>query len=1177
MTRPTATRDVVRLSLVGPDDVRRWSSGEVTQARAHHPKSGRPVPGGLFCEEIFGPLVEWRCRCGQLAGPSHRHERCGRCGKPVLQRRGRRQRMGHVELAAPVAHIWFVRARPAPLAVLLGLEPGEVEKVVYGESSLVVASRSESLPVGRVLGPRELDRAAERFGPAFTVETGAAALEKALAALDLEALARKLREELAAPKPARAAVAERLRLVESMRRSGVSPAWMILRVLPVVGPALRPVVRLGSGRQASSELNDLYRRVIRCNNGLRESLKEDAPLAILREQRLALQHAADALLDNRRGRLRIEGPRRRPVKSLSEALSGKQGRFRGHLLGKRVDYSGRSVIVVGPELKLHQCGLPLAMALDLFEPLLLGQLIREGRASTLRRGRQLLDSLANPGAVADCARLIVAELGRGRELEQAGKADTGEARTRGGVLLAELPTTQEIAEVRDCLEKDGAAAAEARARCLLDERQARLRALVERVVAGHPVLLNRAPTLHRMGVQAFEPVLVEGNAIRLHPLACKAFNADFDGDQMAVHLPLSEEAIAEAFALMTPAGNLYNPASGQLIVAPSQDIVLGCYYLTVNVEGPTVTDHGSGMTFASRDEVLLAYDSGKVGTHARIRVRHDGGRVLQERDDQEEMEDLPRGKLLATSVGRVVFNAQLPAGLPFYNLTLDSRRLALIFRHCRQRLGRRGAVEAIDRIKEVGFAFATRSGLSFATDDVPALAEKPALLDAARRRAEALRRAVEEGSLDARELAPTLREVWARAQKDITEPLRRLLRHDTRGGRPYLNPLHAMADSKARGSIDQIRQLAGMRGAMAGLSGRGADRPITASLREGLPSWDYFASGRGGRKGLTDKGVRTAEAGYLTRKLVACCQQVVVTEEDCGTTLGIVKRVHKGTLASRVEGRVSMETLHDEAGRELVREGELVSAGQARMLAELDLQDLRVRSPLACRAARGVCRRCYGIDLATRQLVEVGAAVGIVAAQSIGEPGTQLTMRTFHGGGEAGKDIVNDLERVTRFFEASPAASGVDLRQMLDESGPDAVADYLLVHVRELYRVHGLQIDDRHLEVVLARMLGSVRVTHAGDTELLPGEVLWRSAFDAVNQRLPAGRERARCKPWLLGVSQAAGRAEGFLAAACFQRAVQVLTQASLEGRVDRLVGLKENVLLGRRIPAGTGLGGAGG
>jgi DNA-directed RNA polymerase beta' subunit len=989
------------------------------------------------------------------------------------------------------------------------------------------------------------------------------------------------------------------------------------------------MVRLDSGRYATGELNDLYRRLIHRNNRLRRLLPLDPPERIVLNERRLLQQAVDAVLDNRHSPRPVPGRGGRPLRSLTDLLSGKHGRFRANLLGKRVDYSARAVIVVGPELKLHQCGLPRRIALALYEPFLVRRLLRGGLARTIGRARQMLADLARPGLLAQKGRLIVEELARERAvrharrvLGQAGAGDplaarnaqdiladydTPAARRRSARILHELRPATALDEVRVALCEQGPAAARRRARALL---VGRLWALLEEVTRGHPVLLNRAPTLHRPGIQAFEPVLVDGNALRLHPLVCKAFNADFDGDQMAIHLPLSVEARVEAAVLLLAPHNLLNPANGQPLVTPSQDIVLGCYYLTATLPGPAprepagapvpaagplppraappapadftppLTDQGEGAAFASPAEALLAHELGRVGVHARVTVRLPAGKaVVDEEHPAPGGFSPPRGRVVTTP-GRVLFNALLPAALPYYNWTLTAGRLGRVVEDCHRRLGPRATVELLDRVKEAGFRAATRSGLSFATDDLPSPAVRSALLPATQRKADTLRAALRDGNITEDEYALNLLTLWTSAQKQVGAGLLHDMRQDRRGGRPYLNPLFAMADSGARGNVDQVRQLAGMRGLMASVSGRVVERPVLASLREGLPSWDYFVSAHGARKGLGDKGLRTADTGYLTRKLIDVAQHAVVRSDDCGTVRGVRKRVPEGeartglSLAALVRGRVCRQTVLDADGRAVVRENEVIGAAHAARLDALGVPEVQVRSPLTCEAAGGVCRRCYGLDLATERLAEEGLAVGVLAAQSIGEPGTQLMMRTFHVGGVAGKDIVNDLERITRLLEGSPLAGS--LEELLEGEGPEAVQEFLIDEVRAVYRHHGLAIDDKHVEVIVAQLF-RVRVVSVGETDLLPGDVLDRAAFRAANARLadPAA-SRATCRPHLLGLTRAAVQAGSFLAAASFQRTADVLTEAALAGRVDPLAGLKENVILGRLIPAGTGLRGRG-
>jgi DNA-directed RNA polymerase subunit beta' len=1285
--RKSAEIDAVRLSLASAADVLAWSHGEVTSPATCTPRTGRPVRGGLFCESIFGPVRDWRCQCGRHAGVRARNTTCPDCGTTILHRRARRQRMGHIDLAAPVVHVWFRKARPSPLATLLGVAPGQVEKVVLGQADLVLWAGDAPVAVGQVISLERSRELQARFGAGFKAGTGAEAIRHLLGGIDLEATARRLRARLSTADPALVRrLVRRLRVVEALRRSG-GIERLVLERIPVIPPTLRPMVRLASGKFATSELNDLYSRVIRRNSRLKRLLELDAPASILRQEKRLLQLAVDALFDNQRSPRRVLGALGRPARSLSDLLGGKHGRFRANLLGKRVDYSARAVIVVGPELQLHQVGLPRSIALTLYEPFLVRQLLRHGHARTVRKGQQVLHELAHPALLERTARLIVRELGHSLALEHAGRVFEADhlhvaeldrpralrnardivkefgspaARRRRAHLFQEFGPGELVERATRVLREQGPAAARRWVLRMLRARQERVWALVEETTRHHPVLLNRAPTLHRMGIQAFEPVLIEGNAIRLHPLVCKAFNADFDGDQMAVHLPLSLEARVEASVLMMAPYNLFNPASGQLIVAPSQDIVMGCHYLTTALPRPgevevrpepspqaselaggrstvpppaqftpPATTGGEGAVFGSAAEVRLAHALGKVGTHARIRLRLEEGRRVVEEGREDEPATPGAGRRIDTTVGRALFDDLLPPQLPFHNLPLTARRLSRLLAECHGRLGPRATLELLEGIKRAGFAAATRSGLSFATDDLPRPADKGAILEATRKKVEGLRAAYRSGNLGSDEYALRLLDLWSQAHKRVTARLLPDLRQDTRNGRPYLNPLFVQVDSGARGNLDQLRQLAGMRGLMASVSGRVIERSITASLREGLPSWDYFLSAHGARKGLTDKGVRTAEAGYLTRKLIDAAQRVVVTAPSCFTPRGIAKRGRGAALAALIQGRVSREAIRNAGGDVIVHQNGLISPEQARQIGSLGLTEVWVRSPLTCEAAAGVCRLCYGLDLGTGRLVEEGTAVGVVAAQSIGEPGTQLTLHTFRLGGLAGKDIVNDLERVTRLLEASSPAdravlaprSGVlsvsgegeattaviegtggdasvplagkalvvragerveagarltageaDPVELLGLAGVDAVQEHLLSEVRGVYRRHGLEIDDRHFEVILARLLGFVRVQDAGDTELLPGQVLERGAFQAVSRRAQMGGGRpATGQAHLLGLTRVAEGAGGFLAAASFQRAVAVLAEAALAGRVDTLAGLKENVMLGQLIPAGTG------
>jgi DNA-directed RNA polymerase beta' subunit len=1392
----------VRLRLASPEDVLAWSCGEVTEPTTYHPRSGKPELNGMFCERIFGPVNDWECRCGACKGQRLENTVCPKCGVTVLPSRVRRQRLGHIELAAPVVHIWFFKNRPSPLALLLGIKPSLLEAIIYGRLAVVRSPERSQLRAGQRLSleehqlardlfgdtfavdryqpvlplpaavsaaagislddyERALDqgpvpevnrfarvlqvlepgkasvrrgqllreplarRARQLFGPEFESDTGAEAVLRMLRALDLPALSAELRSQLdglkreGAPEQKLTAVGRRLRVVEALRGSGTPPEWMVLTRLPVLPPDLRPMVPLESGKFASSELNDLYRRLINRNTRLKR-LRErpDTPERILLNERRLLQQAVDAVLDNQRCPQPVQGRRRRPVKSLTDLLTGKHGRFRSNLLGKRVDYSARAVIVSGPELQVHQCGLPRTIALKLYEPFLIKQLMDLGLARTIGKGRDLLAEMEHPGRLRRIARDVVHELGHAlavqhaqRVLGQAGpplrlpESDRERARCNAEAILAEWGSSRALKRAADVLQElgpvgvvqeaqvrlkhSGPGAALRWVRGVLQRRQDLVWELLEEVSHNHPVLLNRAPTLHRMGIQAFEPVLVRGNALRLHPLVCKGFNADFDGDQMAVHLPLSIEAQVEASVLMMSTNNIFSPANGQPVLSPSLDIVLGCAYLTTAVLEcgdssprllfpsppvtekkaaihrrtpnpplpvqftPPVTTQGEGKTFAGPVEVQLAHTLGKVGIHARVRMRLPRAQAcnLVVTEQHQEGGACPAGGLIETTVGRVLFNASLPAGMPFYNLSMDAKRLGRVLADCHERLGPRTALELADRLKRLGFEASTRSGLSFATDDLPLPRDKAATVEAAEKAVERLQAAYRDGNLSAEEYSARLLQLWAEAQKQLTEQLLPDLKYDRRGGLPYLNPIHLMAESGARGNRDQVRQLAAMRGLMAGASGRVIERAVVASLREGLPSWDYFLSAHGARKGMTDKGLRTAEAGYLTRKLIDVAQHVVVALHDCGSTLGITRRRQASSgvasaprvgLRAQLRGRVSRQTVTDAHGGVIVRENEVIGAEQAARLEALGVEAVEVRSPLTCRAAHGVCQLCYGVDLTTGQLAEQGLAVGIVAAQSIGEPGTQLVLRTFHIGGIAGQDVANDLDRVTRLLDASepsdpavlvpvsgrvrqaregteegatrtvwirpttpdgkplgaevalevPLRKGLRVRdgdrveagaplnggainphELLRHVGPDAVQEYLLREVQAVYRYHGLEIDDRHFEVIVAQMLRKVRVESPGDTDLLPEQLMDRVAFQALVAEL--GRQRRRpptCRPCLLGITKAAIQADSFIAAASFQETTRILTEAALAGRADPLTGLKESVILGLPIPAGTGL-----
>ncbi len=1404
----------VRISLASPHDIRSWSFGEVKKPETINYRTYRPEKDGLFCERIFGPEKDWECACGKYRGMKYKGMICDRCGVKVTHSRVRRKRMGHIELAAPVVHIWFFKAMPSRLGTLLDMKTTSLEKIIYFQDYVVVEKGETPLKERQLLTEEEFRRAREQYGAGFEAGMGAEAVKKLLEKLDLVHLSKFLRDELFAlsqkerpSKQKQRDLVKRLKVVEALRDSGLGgpqnkPEWMVLECIPVIPPDLRPLVLLDSGNFATSDLNDLYRRIINRNNRLKKLVDLNAPEVIIRNEKRMLQQSVDALFDNNRCKRPVLGSSNRPLKSLTDMIKGKQGRFRENLLGKRVDYSARSVIVVGPELRLHQCGLPKKIALELFQPFIIRRLKELGHADTIKSAKKMLER----------------------------KAD----------------------EVWDILEE---------------------------VIRNHPVLLNRAPTLHRMGIQAFEPALIEGNAIRIHPLVCKGFNADFDGDQMAVHLPLSIEAQVEASVLMMSTNNIFSPANGQPIISPSQDIVMGCYYLTADplatlggeddnlrLRGkiPPENLKGEGMVFSSIAEVFLAFASGKVGTHARIRVRLPiEKRVVSEvrvEKDKAKVDDVPRhaSGLVSTTVGRVIFNDILKPEMAYYDLALSGKHLSRIIADCYQELGRRDTIDLLDRMKIIGFRESTRSGLSFSTDDLRTPDNKEHIIRETEKEVEKVQKQFMRGIITEGERYNKVIDAWTHARDQITKQMMHDLQHDVREGVPYLNPIFLMAHSGARGGVEQIRQLAGMRGLMAKPSGQIIETPIKANFREGLSVLEYFSSTHGARKGLADTALKTADSGYLTRKLADVAQNVVVTLEDCGSTQGLPKGVvYKGeeierSLSESIRGRVSRNTIASITGEVIVKENEMITWEQARKVELMGLDKILVRSPMTCQAPLGVCRLCYGMDLATGNLVEEGMAVGIIAAQSIGEPGTQLTMRTFHIGGtvkrvveesdvkakksgtvkfaritavandqgqrvaltrngqiaimgakervldeysvpngaellvdegqavqpgqilckwdphripilaerggrirfedivegetlrkerdvggaeryvimehkgdlhpqvviedergqslevhyipekahlgvrekqnvsagtllahtprEVGgtQDITGGLPRVTEIFEArrprEPAVMaeiagrvrlgekrkgkrsiiieavdeagkplgmekehlvphGKHLRvhtgdyvkegdplvdgplvphDILRISGTEAVQNYLVREVQSVYRSQRVDIDDKHIEVIVAQMLRKVKVETMGDTGLLPGSVIDKFAFREVNERLrecvkikdPGGSkfelgkivgkeayeemrtamgeedkkkpththpQPATCSTQLLGITKAAVQSDSFISAASFQETTKVLTEAALAGKVDYLVGLKENVILGHLVPAGTG------
>jgi DNA-directed RNA polymerase subunit beta' len=1390
----------VRISLASPHDIRSWSFGEVKKPETINYRTYRPEKDGLFCERIFGPEKDWECACGKYRGMKYKGMICDRCRVKVTHSRVRRKRMGHIELAAPVVHIWFFKAMPSRLGTLLDTKTTSLEKIIYFQDYVVVDPGETELKERQLLTEEQYREARSKYGETFRADMGAEAIKKLLEQLDLVELSQELREKLvsesAKDKPSKQKqrdLTKRLKVVESLRDSGFGgtpnkPEWMVLECIPVIPPDLRPLVLLDSGNFATSDLNDLYRRIINRNNRLKKLVDLNAPEVIIRNEKRMLQQSVDALFDNNRCKRPVLGSSNRPLKSLTDMIKGKQGRFRENLLGKRVDYSARSVIVVGPELKLHQCGLPKKIALELFQPFIIRRLKELGHADTIKSAKKMLE----------------------RKEEQ----------------------------VWDILEE---------------------------VTKNHPVLLNRAPTLHRMGIQAFEPVLIEGNAIRIHPLVCKGFNADFDGDQMAVHLPLSIEAQVEASVLMMSTNNIFSPANGQPIISPSQDIVMGCYYLTApRGEVDEEIEEGEGMVFSSPAEVFLAYAEHKLGVHAHIRVRLPiEKKVISEvryDKDKVRVDEVTRtpNNLVNTTVGRVLFNDILNPKMAFYDLPLSGKHLSRIIADCYQLLGRRETIELLDRMKELGFRESTRSGLSFATDDLRTPAAKEQIIRETEKEVDKVQKQYQRGIITEGERYNKVIDLWTHARDEITKQMMHDLANDSREGKPYLNPIFLMAHSGARGGVEQIRQLAGMRGLMAKPSGQIIETPIKANFREGLSVLEYFSSTHGARKGLADTALKTADSGYLTRKLADVAQNVVVTMEDCGTTQGVAKSVvYKGeeierSLSESIRGRVSRNTIATLAGEVIVRENDMITWEQARKIEQLGVDKILVRSPMTCQAPLGVCRLCYGMDLATGNLVEEGMAVGIIAAQSIGEPGTQLTMRTFHIGGVARRsveeseikakkagaikleritavetdqgqrvaltrngellivgpkdrilesysvpngallmveegqhiqpgqllvkwdphmtpilaerggriryeeieegvtlrkerdpggaerwvimehkgdlhpqvviedeqgqslevhyvpekahlevregdkvtagrllaktprevggtqDITGGLPRVTEIFEArrprEPAVMaeiagkvrlgekkkgkrtiiieaideqgrpigverehivphGKHLRvhtgdyvkegdplvegplvphDILRISGVDAVQNYLVREVQSVYRSQRVDIDDKHIEIIVAQMLRKVKVETVGDTGLLPGSVIDKFTFRDVNDRLrecvkvkdPAEskfdqgkivtkeafeEEKARletegrktptytapvpatCSVVLLGITKAAVQSDSFISAASFQETTKVLTEAALAGKVDYLVGLKENVILGHLVPAGTG------
>jgi len=1123
--------DRMRIGLASPDMIREWSFGEVKKPETINYRTLKPEREGLFCEKIFGPTRDWECHCGKYKRVRYKGIVCDRCGVEVTRSKVRRERMGHIVLAAPVSHIWYFKGIPSRMGLLLDMSPRALEKVLYFVSYIVTDSGDTSLMKKQLLTETEYREYRDKYGDRFQASMGAEAVKQLLGEMNLDKLNDELRIELKEVSGQRKIRAiRRLEVVEAFKTSGNQPEWMIMDVVPVIPPELRPMVQLDGGRFATSDLNDLYRRVINRNNRLKRLLDLGAPDIIVRNEKRMLQEAVDALIDNgRRGRP-VTGPGNRPLKSLSDMLKGKQGRFRQNLLGKRVDYSGRSVIVVGPNLKLHQCGLPKEMALELFKPFVMKKLVNEGHAHNIKSAKRMVERVRP--------------------------------------------------EVWDVLEE---------------------------VISDHPVLLNRAPTLHRLGIQAFDPILVEGRALQIHPLVCTAYNADFDGDQMAVHVPLSAEAQSEARLLMLASHNILNPKDGRPVQTPTQDIVLGSYYLTMERLGA----HGEGKIFKDYDEAVLAYDSKAVHLQASIKVRRNG-------------------ELLETTVGRMIFNSVIPPEVGYFNEVVDKKGLGNIVAKTYRKCGYEMTGALLDGLKNQGFKFSTRAGMTVGLTDITVPKEKTEILAKADAAVAKTEQQYRRGLITDEERYNLVIDTWAKATKTVTQALMDNL--------DQFNPIYMMATSGARGNIQQLRQLAGMRGLMADPSGQTIELPIKANFREGLTVLEYFISSHGARKGLADTALRTADSGYLTRRLVDVSQDVIVREEDCGTMTGImVEDIKDGPeiiepLIDRLVGRFVLEdVIHPQTGEVLASPEYEITEEQAEEMVKA-FDSAIIRSVLTCKSRYGVCKKCYGRNLATGHPVEMGEAVGIIAAQSIGEPGTQLTMRTFHTGGVAGDDITQGLPRVEELFEArkpkgqaiiSEAIGKVSISEvkgrreidllteteehltytvpygsrlcvkegqmveagdeltegsinphdMLKVKGQRGVQVYLLGEVQRVYRLQGVDINDKHIEVMVRQMLRKVKIDDAGDTTLLPGGLIDVFDFQDENARtIAGGGEPAVAHPVLLGITKASLATDSFLSAASFQETTRVLTEAAIKGKVDPLLGLKENVIIGKLIPAGTGM-----
>ena len=1164
----TFTYDKIKIKLASPMRIREWSRGEVKKPETINYRTLKPEKDGLYCERIFGPSKDWECHCGKYKKVRYKGVVCDRCGVEVTKSSVRRERMGHIELAAPVSHIWYFKGIPSRMGLILDISPKVLEKVLYFASYIVLESETPEIQVKQVLTESEYQKARETYGDSFRVGMGAESIQELLQRIDLEEESSSLKAELKeSTGQKRARIIKRLEVVEAFRESGNHPDWMILTVIPVIPPDLRPMVQLDGGRFATSDLNDLYRRIINRNNRLKRLLELGAPDIIVRNEKRMLQEAVDALVDNgRRGRP-VTGPGNRALKSLSDLLKGKQGRFRQNLLGKRVDYSGRSVIVVGPELKIYQCGLPKEMAIELFKPFVMKELVANGTAHNIKNAKKMVEKLE--------------------------------------------PAVWDI---------------------------------LEEVIREHPVMLNRAPTLHRLGIQAFEPVLVEGKAIKLHPLVCTAFNADFDGDQMAVHLPLSVEAQAECRFLLLSPNNLLKPSDGGAVAVPSQDMVLGIYYLTQEREGAK----GEGKAFKDMNEAIVAYENHDITLHARIKIRRYG----------EDADGKLQSRIIESTLGRFIFNEIISQDLGFVDrsdpenflkLEVDfhvgKSELKQILEKCINNEGAIKTAETLDAIKSLGYKYSTRAAMTVSISDMEVPAAKKEIIKQAEDTVEVISQKFRRGLLTEEERYKSVVGTWKNADDEIT--------HALLTGLDKYNNIFMMADSGARGSDKQIKQLAGMRGLMADTSGRTIELPIKSNFREGLDVLEYFISAHGARKGLSDTALRTADSGYLTRRLVDVSQDLVIREQDCWESRGkedeipgmwisafMDDREIIETLEERITGRYSCETILDDNGDVIVKANHMITPKRAARIVKTkaivdagDKAQVKIRTILTCKSHVGICAKCYGSNMATKEPVQVGEAVGIIAAQSIGEPGTQLTMRTFHTGGVAGDDITQGLPRVEELFEArkpkglaiiSEFAGKVQIRdtkkkrevivtndetgqskaylipygsriKVMDEQeleagdeltegsvnphdilkikGVRAVQDYMLREVQRVYRLQGVEINDKHIEVIVRQMLKKIRIEFNGDSDFLPGVLVDALDYeDVVDKLTKEGKEPPEGKQIILGITKASLATNSFLSAASFQETTKVLTDAAIKGKVDPLVGLKENVIIGKLIPAGTGM-----